>query len=149
MSVDWQQAPTGTRQVPIEIVGANGTRVVVQAPIDNPESPKPDRVQGFVETNGYVSIEAEHYTRAVNAAGVKWQRLPDYGRTLSAMTAFPVTAPSQKPGGNSPRAAVAARERKRQSAGHAHRRAARASTSAAAATTQESPAGTGTAQLSS
>jgi len=34
---------------------------------------------------------------------VGWQRIPDVGRTLSAMRPFPVTAPPQIPGGDSPR----------------------------------------------
>jgi hypothetical protein len=53
-----------------------------------------------------VSINAEHYT-AKTAAGsdssnpVQWEKLPEYGETLSAMTVFPVTAASAEP----PRAA--------------------------------------------
>lgn len=58
---------------------------------------------GFVENEGYVSLEAEHYTKAVNAGNVTWQRLPDLGRTLGAVTTFPVTAaPQTAPGGPSP-----------------------------------------------
>ncbi|TGD79482.1 glycosyl hydrolase 115 family protein [Hymenobacter wooponensis] len=58
---------------------------------------------GFLEGNGYVSIEAEHYTKAVNAGAVTWQNLPDLGRTLGAVTAFPVkAAPEAAPGGQSP-----------------------------------------------
>jgi hypothetical protein len=47
----------------------------------------------------YVSIEAEHYSKAVNAGPITWQRLPDLGRTLGAVTTFPVTAaPTAAPG---------------------------------------------------
>ncbi len=52
---------------------------------------------------GYVSLAAEHYTQAVNAGPITWQRLPDLGRTGGAVTTFPVTAaPTPAPGGNSP-----------------------------------------------
>jgi hypothetical protein len=61
----------------------------------NPTEPKLENVKGFVETDGCVSIEAEHFTRAVGVEGLDWQRIPDFGRTLSGMTAFPVTAPGQ------------------------------------------------------
>ncbi len=41
-----------------------------------------------------VSIEAEHYSQAVAAPGRQWLRVPDLGRTLSAMTTLPVDAPA-------------------------------------------------------
>lgn len=49
-----------------------------------------------------VSLAADHFTRAVNTAGITWKVLPDHGRTGSALTAFPVTAPEQTPGENTP-----------------------------------------------
>ncbi len=103
VSVDWQQVPTGTHRAAITITGPNESSVVVQAVVKNPASPKRDQVSGFVEANGYVSMEAEHYTNAVNKAPVRWLRIPDLGRTLSGMTPFPVTAKSQSPGGDGPR----------------------------------------------
>ncbi|MDZ7288780.1 MAG: glycosyl hydrolase 115 family protein [candidate division KSB1 bacterium] len=113
ISVDWKNAPMGAHRVPITVAGPNDSRVVVQAMINNPSSPKRDELIGFVESNGYVSIEAEHFTRNVAQASppasadkmsaLHWQRIPNLGRTLSAMTPFPVTAPPQTPEGNSPR----------------------------------------------
>jgi hypothetical protein len=103
VSVDWQQAPHGTRQAPITITGPGSSRVIVRAVINNPLSPKRDEVQGFVEGNGCVSMEAEHYSQAVETESIRWQHIPDLGRTFSGMTPFPVTAQSQVPGGNGPR----------------------------------------------
>ena len=103
VSVDWKKAPTGTSQVPIMITGPEKETVTVQTVIKNPSSPAPDRIDGFVESNGYVSIEAEHYSRAVGSSAISWQRIPELGRTLSAMTPVPVTAVSQIPGGEAPR----------------------------------------------
>jgi hypothetical protein len=97
--VDWSLAPQGSTTVPITVTGPNGTTVTVTAIVDRPEVP-PGGVRGFVEANGYVSIEADHFTRAIEANGVSWQRIPDIGRTGSGMTPFPVTAPSQTPGGS-------------------------------------------------
>ncbi len=103
VSVNWQEAPTGTHRVPITVTGPNKSSVVVQAVVKNPASPKRDRVRGFVEGNGYVSMEAEHYNKAVNKAPVRWLRIPNLGRTLSGMMPLPVTAKSQSPKADSPR----------------------------------------------
>ncbi len=46
----------------------------------------------FSETDGYVSIEAEHFTRQKNGNNISWKVIPDLGKTLSAITTFPVTA---------------------------------------------------------
>jgi hypothetical protein len=56
----------------------------------------------FSEVEGYVSIEADHYTKAVNTNGITWKVLLDLGRTGSAITPYPVTAAVQKPGGTAP-----------------------------------------------
>ena len=45
--------------------------------------PKGTRGNVFYEKDGYVSVEAMHYTKAVNANGVIWKILPDLGRTDS------------------------------------------------------------------
>ncbi len=94
--VDWTRAPKGTTTVPITVSGA-GAHVQVDAVVRNPELPAPWR-RGFVEANGYVSIEAEHCTANVGAGGVSWRRIPDLGRTGAAMTPLPVTAASRAPG---------------------------------------------------
>ena len=77
--------------------------MVVRAIVRNPTSPRREAVQGFLGSNGYVSMEAEHYSRAVAPAPIRWTRIPDLGRTLSGMTAEPVTLASQSPGGASAR----------------------------------------------
>ncbi|MBO9659139.1 MAG: glycosyl hydrolase 115 family protein [Chitinophagaceae bacterium] len=57
----------------------------------------------FIEkTFSGISIDANNYTTATNSGPVKWQILPDHGRTGSAITAFPVTAPEQTLTKNSP-----------------------------------------------
>jgi hypothetical protein len=46
----------------------------------------------FVEKDGYISIEAEHYTRSANGTSADWVTIPNLGRTLSAVTTLPSTA---------------------------------------------------------
>lgn len=72
VSVDWRRAPRGTRSVPITITGA-GSTVTVQAPVNNPAL----RPHGFLEANGYVAIEADHYSHKTG----DWQLLPGIGKT--------------------------------------------------------------------
>jgi len=103
VSVDFQQAPSGKHRAAITVTGPNGSSVVVQAVINNPAVPKRDLVTGFVESNGYVSIEAEHYTKAINADPIKWLLIPNLGRTLSGITPVPVTAKNRTPEGDNPR----------------------------------------------
>ena len=95
VSIDWNAVPAGASRGSITISGPNDRKVVLTVPLVNPADPKRDSVEGFVETNGCVSMEAEHFTRAVEPGGMHWQRIPDFGRTLSGMTPFPVTASSQ------------------------------------------------------
>ena len=46
----------------------------------------------FVAKDGYVSIEAEHFTRKTDGKQAKWTVIPELGRTLSGITPQPVTA---------------------------------------------------------
>ena len=101
VTIDWKKAPKGNHRVPITIDGPNNSRFVVFVDIDNIALPK--RVNGFVEADGFVSIEAEHFSRAVGTPAISWVRIPGLGRTLSAMTPLPVTIAPQNPGSDSPR----------------------------------------------
>jgi hypothetical protein len=103
IEVDWRRIPVGMHTIPIVLAGPQGVQVTVRAVVRNPEFPKPDQLEGFIEGDGYVSMEAEHYTRAVESGDIRWQCIPEMGRTLSGMTPFPVTAGRRVPGGDSPR----------------------------------------------
>lgn len=56
----------------------------------------------FYEYDRVVSIEAAHYSRAVNKKEFTWQVLPDHGRTGDAVTLFPVTVIPPTPGKKAP-----------------------------------------------
>jgi hypothetical protein len=103
VSVDWAQAPAGSSQIPITITGADGQRIVVQTSVNKQTMPVTDDFRGFIESDGYISMEAEHFTNAVAPEPIRWQRIPGLGRTLSGMTPVPTTVESQTPGGDSPR----------------------------------------------
>lgn len=106
VSVDWSKAPTGTSQSAVTITGPNSAKTTVQLSAIKPAGVSRDNVKGFVQSNGIVAIEAEHFARAVNGSSgekaVSWLRIPDLGRTLSGVTVMPTTIASVTPSGNSP-----------------------------------------------
>jgi hypothetical protein len=99
VNVNWAKVPKGVKDVPITITESDNSKIIIHAIINNV---MPLNVIGFNENNGYVSIEAAHYSKAVNSDNIKWQAIPDYGRTLSGVMPAPITAKAQIPGGNSP-----------------------------------------------
>ncbi len=98
ISVDWNKVPSGNHRVPITISGPNKNNVEVYAVISNPAEIKGNTISGFVESNGYVSIEAENFSQSVGT----WEKIPNLGRTGSAMISHPVTASVASPGGTTP-----------------------------------------------
>ena len=97
VSADWNAVPIGTTEGSVTLTGPGGASVTVKVPIVNPASPRPETLGGFVETDGHVSIEAEHFTRAIAPTGRSWQVLPAFGRTLSGVTPLPVDAKPLEP----------------------------------------------------
>jgi endo-1,4-beta-D-glucanase Y len=103
VTVDWSKAPRGLAHGAVEIARRGGSeKVTVKIQSLSPSEPSRDGFAGHVEGEGYVSIEPEHYTRNISAGSVRWERIEDYGRTLSAMTIMPVTAESVTPPHGSP-----------------------------------------------
>lgn len=104
ISIDWEKAPSGKNKAELNIVGPNNSLAKVQILINNPLSPVKNDIEGFVENNKYVSINAEDFSRAVGSSDskIQWKIIPNLGKTSSAATVFPVTSKSQKPGSESP-----------------------------------------------
>jgi hypothetical protein len=100
LSVDWTKAPAGNTNVALTVTGASSS-VTVNATVEKVSVP--DTFKGFVEANGHVAMESDHFTRKVEAGDILWQRIPDIGRTGSGMTPFPVSAAKQTAGGATPR----------------------------------------------
>lgn len=65
-------------------------------------TPKTAAAKVFYEMNGYVSMEAANYTKAIHTSGVQWKIIPDIGKTASGISSFPVTASAQPASANSP-----------------------------------------------
>jgi hypothetical protein len=59
-----------------------------------PPSIPADLAGQFVESDGVISIEAEHFAKKTDQPGAAWQVIPGLGRTGDAVGVFPTTAPS-------------------------------------------------------
>jgi hypothetical protein len=102
VSVDWSKAPKDSAQGTVEISGT-GRNVMVGVEAFNPSEPRRSSLRGFVEGEGFVSMQAEHYTKKSDFGTNRWIRIEDYGRTASAMrTTGHIDAPSATPGKDSP-----------------------------------------------
>jgi glycosyl hydrolase family 115 (putative glucuronidase)/glycosyl hydrolase family 115 len=97
ISIDWLRAPKGENgSGTIEIQGA-GSTCTITVPIFNPGQPRPEVLKGFIESNGVVSIEAEHFTHKIDRPGSSWQIVPGLGRTGDSIAIFPTTAATLDP----------------------------------------------------
>jgi hypothetical protein len=95
--IDWSQVPPGENAGTVLISQRSGPTIAVRLAVSNPTTPSQKNLQGFVESNHYVSIEAAHFSNRTSKGAAHWANLPDFGETLSGMTIFPVTAASVLP----------------------------------------------------
>jgi hypothetical protein len=97
VSADWKKMEPGKNKGTISI--RNGSKsVTVSVEAEKFGAEELQKIQGFVEANGYISIEAEHFSEKNQTDNVEWIVIPDLGRTGSSVTVSPVTAESREPG---------------------------------------------------
>jgi hypothetical protein len=102
VQIDWPVLTYGKHNGYITVRGA-GSEVKVGLSAINFAEPQASTLKGFIESEGYVSMEAEHYTAIHNTVERYWERIEDYGRTMSGLRAWAVTdAPPAVPGLNAP-----------------------------------------------
>ncbi|WP_291125573.1 glycosyl hydrolase 115 family protein [Flavobacterium sp. UBA6031] len=85
IQIDWQKAPKGDYKTSF-IISANkkSIPVFVQSKMVDLKN-----AEGFIESNGYISMEAKDYTRAVAAQPYEWVTIPNLGRTSSGVNLLP------------------------------------------------------------
>ncbi len=102
ISLDEATLSKGRTEGIITISGA-GEKVAVKVSAFKPIETSKEKLKGFVESGGYVSIEPEHYSKNIEIGDRKWIKVEDYGRTLSGMRATaPANALAAKPGNDAP-----------------------------------------------
>lgn len=100
VSVDWPSLPAGRTETAIAVTGSGGVEQTVRVVAIKPDAQV--ETGRFVEADGHVTIEAEHFARAAGD-GIDWRVIPELGRTLSGVAAAPATAGAFEPGGDGPR----------------------------------------------
>ena len=101
ISIDWSRLKPGQHTADLEIRSNKNEQVnvTVNAFKYDKEARKAD---GFVERNGYVSMEAAGFSRSVGGAGLEWEVIPGFGKTRSGITTVPVTRSTENPGVEGP-----------------------------------------------
>ncbi len=85
VSIDAQQADFEETTI---VVKGNGQSVRVALVYSTIEEQLPAGT--FIERDGIISIEAEHFTENKEYKGYRYEKLNDYGKTLSSMKIYPV-----------------------------------------------------------
>lgn len=95
--IEWTKAPTGNSNATITVTQYIGETAVDSKSIyvnlnNTVKADLPEKT--YAEANGYVSIEAEHYTESIENGNYKWQEQDDLGRSGASMKFVPDTAAS-------------------------------------------------------
>ena len=90
ISADWTAVPPSCNKAIVTIKGSDGSELYVEVPVRPLTT---NQIDGFTEGDGYISIEAGSYKKKYGSAKAKFVDLPDLGRTKSAVTIMPTTAP--------------------------------------------------------
>lgn len=97
ISIDWSKAPIGTSEAVIN-VKAGKSRFDVKLSVWNPSASEKALIKGFVETNGYISMESVNFTKLNETEEINWMVIPDIGRTLDGILPQPYRVDDQIPG---------------------------------------------------
>lgn len=101
ITIDWNKAPKGSKTSLLKVKGSDGTALSIPIQTENslPTDLEPNL---FLPENGYISMEAPSFSRAVNNRPIFWKTISNYGKTKGGVMPWPVTAPVQQPGKGSP-----------------------------------------------
>lgn len=95
ITINWDAFPDIASAIgSISVNGSDGSVVAVTVPVNNTARPPAD-FHGFVEGDGYVVMEAGHYTGNTSATAddqpYQWEEIDYYGRTYSGMAMYPIS----------------------------------------------------------
>jgi len=97
VDIDWEKAPIGELFGTITVSGARQP-ANVRVRITKYSAEETSLALGsFAAVSGAISINAQDAVHNVSVGGAGWEKIPDYGLGVSAMSIFPVTAASVQP----------------------------------------------------
>ncbi len=89
VTIDWSKAPAGHANSRIEIQGTGWGNANIGVEIFNASINK-KTLKGAAEADGYIAIEAEHFSRQQASGTLRWEKILEHGRTLSSMSVYPI-----------------------------------------------------------
>jgi hypothetical protein len=102
VNIDYDMLQKGMNMGNISVL-ATGKTVNIAVSAFNPDYPAAEELNGFVESNGYVSVEAAHYSKKTDSGENTWIEIQDFGHTLSGMRATSgIDIPQQAPDETAP-----------------------------------------------
>ena len=102
VSVDWDKAPAGEQLLGTVTLTAGNQKEQVLVSAFNPASPSREELDTlFVETNGYLSIDAARFHRKSENKDIKMRVIPNLGVENTAVQMGDPMAPAQRTAGRS------------------------------------------------
>lgn len=97
VEIDWAKVPDGSSTGMIHIEGAQG-KVGVKVPVTKATADQRQTALGrFASLTGPLAFAANSAPKRTTVGGVRWEKIPDYGRGGGAMAIYPVTSESILP----------------------------------------------------
>lgn len=91
VDVDWSKITNKEKQNGTITFSGDGKQLAVNVQAVKADKPGLEGYKGFVENNGFVSIQASHFTRQTAGPLNQWKVLYDLGYTGNVLQAFPLS----------------------------------------------------------
>lgn len=102
VEIDWDKVPVGEQNAVVTISRSGEESIQVRLKAACSDKYTRQKIDAFGGLTGPTAIAAESAVKNIAAGGLRWEKIPDYGRGLSGMAIFPVTAGSVMPPENAP-----------------------------------------------
>jgi hypothetical protein len=95
VTIDRDLVPQGDAQHGVITISGTGRSYDLTVTVLNPATPSGNALKGFVESQGYIAMEAEHYSRKADKGGAGWDLVDGLGRNGASVTVLPPTVSSR------------------------------------------------------